>query len=511
MGTVVRELESKYEPAGDAAMPDLAALDGVASVEEPEPHQLDATYFDTRDLALSAAGVTLRRRAGGSDAGWHLKVPAQNGGRDELREPLAGVPEDVVPEPLAQAIQLYTRGDELDAVVRLHTRRQTFLLHDADGRTVAEVSDDLVTAEVLEQGEPSSTSAWRDWEVELVDGDESLLDAAGELLQASGALPASAPSKLARALGERIPAPPADPIATGKPGSKTTEVVASYLREQLAEIKYRDPLVRRDVPDAVHRMRVAIRRLRSVLASYRPLFDRDRTEPLRDEMKWIAGVLGDARDAEVMHERLNRLIAAEPTEQVMGPVTRRVDRQFAAVYRRAHRRAVQAMESERYYALIDALDAVVADPPWTGRAKGPATDVLPARVAKAYRRLRRRVDAAADAPDRSERDRRLHEVRKAAKRARYAAEPLIPLFGRDAKRFVKATKKVQSVLGDYQDAVVTQPALRQLAVQAHLDGDNAFTFGRLHGRQQALAAGLRASYDEAWSRVKAKKRRKWLP
>jgi CHAD domain-containing protein len=288
-------------------------------------------------------------------------------------------------------------------------------------------------------------------------------------------------------------------------------VCGARLREQLAELKYRDPLVRRDVPDAVHKMRVAIRRLRSDLASYRPFLDRNRTEPRRDELKWIAGVLGDARDAEVMQERLSGLISEEPVELVLGQVAQRVDRQLGAAYRLAHRRAVEAMESPRYYTLIDDLDSLVSNPRWDSRAKRPAVDVLPARVAKAFKKLRRRVDAAAEAPDRHSRDERLHEVRKAAKRARYAAEPLVPVVGRDAERFVKATKKLQSVLGDYHDAVVTQPMLRQLAVQAHLDGDNGFTYGRLHARQQAVAAGLRTSYHDAWSRAIAKKRRKWLP
>lgn len=515
MGAVVREIEAKFEPARDGGIPDLTVVDDIVSVADPETHELDAIYFDTDGLALSASGLTLRRRVGGSDAGWHLKIPSPGGGRDELREPLGGGPPEVVPESLERAVHLYTRGQALGAIVQLRTRRRVYRLCDADGRTLAELCDDLVTADTL--GEPeASTKAWREWEVELVDGDDSLLQAAGELLQASGARPASGPSKLARALGNRVPVRDTSVTATsagksGAPDASAADVVGTHLRQQLVELKYRDPLVRRDVPDAVHKMRVAMRRLRSALASYRPLLDRQVTDPLRDELKWIAGILGDARDAEVMRERLAGLIADEPVELVMGPVQQRVNRQLGTAYRVAHRRAVEAMESPRYATLIDKLDAVATNPPWTPRAAEPAVDVLPGRVTKAFKRLRRRVEAVTDAPDRRTRDQRLHEVRKAAKRARYAAEPLVDVLGRDAERFTKATKKLQSVLGDYQDAVVTQPVLRQLAVQAHLDGENGFTYGRLHGRQQALAASLRASYHQAWARAKAKKRRSWLP
>lgn len=512
MGAVVQEIESKYEPIGQGDLPDLTVLDGVASVADPETLDLQATYFDTEDLALGSAGLSLRRRVGGSDAGWHLKVPTPDGARDELREPLGGGQEDAVPEPLERAVQRYARGRTLGEVVRIRTRRRVYRLCDTDGRTLAELCDDLVTADPTGAPDETGRSAWREWEIELVEGEESVLEAAGELLRTTGARPASGPSKVARALGDRLPAPPAADDTEVGPRSSAGEVVAGLLRRQMAELAYRDPLVRYDAPDAVHKMRVATRRLRSALASYRPLLDRTRTEPLRDELKWIAGVLGDARDAEVMRERLAGLLAEEPSEMVMGPVEQRVAREFGAAYRLAHRRAVEAMESRRYYALVDDLDALVAEPPWRrGRAQEPAADVLPKRVAKEFKRLRRRVAVVADAPDRRTRDGRLHEVRKAAKRARYAAEPLVPVVGSDAARFVKATKKLQSVLGDYQDAVVTQPALRRLGVQAHLDGESAFTYGRLHGRQHALAASLRATFHEAWARAKAKKRRKWLP
>lgn len=510
MGAVVREVESKFEPGDGTELPDLTALDDVATVTDPETHELNATYFDTDGLALSAAGLTLRRRTGGGDAGWHLKVPSPDGGRDELREPLGGGAVDAVPTSLERAVQLYVRGRALRPVTEIRTRRRTYRLCDADGHTLAELCDDQVNAATPGDLDGRSASSWREWEVELVSGDEALLEAAGALLEATGARPASGPSKLARALGNRIPKSLVEADEPLGPESSAADVCGARLREQLAELRYRDPLVRHDVPDAVHKMRVAMRRLRSDLASYRPLLDRNRTEPRRDELKWIAGVLGDARDAEVMQERLSGLISEEPVELVLGQVAQRVDRQLGAAYRLAHRRAVVAMESPRYYALIDDLDSLVSNPRWDSRARQPAVDVLPARVAKAFKKLRRRVDAATEAPDRRSRDERLHEVRKAAKRARYAAEPLVPVVGRDAETFVKATKKLQSVLGDYHDAVVTQPMLRQLAVQAHLDGDNAFTYGRLHARQQALAASLRTSYRDAWSRATAKKRRKWL-
>jgi len=509
MGGVVSEIESKFEPADGAMMPELDSLKGIASVAGPSTHELEATYFDTSGLALIAAGLTLRLRTGGDDAGWHLKVPSVEGGRDELREPL-GEATDVVPEPLRAAVQLYARGQDLGAVAHLGTQRTTYQLCDSEGRTLAQVCDDQVTARTLAPADTGLMSAWREWEVELVDGDKSLLKVAGKLLQTSGARPASSRSKLARVLGDRIPESPAGGEEPLRRRSPAADVLGTRLREQVADLSYRDPLVRRDVADAVHKMRVAIRRLRSTLATFRPLLDRQQTEPLRGELKWIAGVLGEARDAEVMHQRLAALIADEPVELVMGPVSRRVDRDLGDAYRLAHERSIEAMQSPRYYSLMDSLEALVTYPPWTPLAEQPAARVLPARVAKDYRRLRRRVRAAHDASDQPTREERMHEVRKAAKRARYAADALAPVYGRDARRFAKATKRLQTVLGDHHDAVVTQPVLRQLAVRAHRDGDNAFSYGRLHARQQARATALQAEYHKAWSRVSRKKLRGWL-
>jgi CHAD domain-containing protein len=179
-------------------------------------------------------------------------------------------------------------------------------------------------------------------------------------------------------------------------------------------------------------------------------------------------------------------------------------------YRGAHDRSVEAMTSDRYFALVDHLDALVADPPWTPVAQEAAHEVLPRRMRKDWKRVRTRVAAADSAPGPEERDVRLHQVRKAAKRARYAAEALTPLYGGEATRFANAAKRVQSLLGDHQDSVVAQRVLRRLGVQAHLAGENGFSFGRLHGLEQAQADRTRAEFAVAWSRASRRKIRRWF-
>src|SRR6266568_2312025 len=133
------ETEIKYEAAAGVALPSFAELPQVARTERAEQEQLDADYFDTDDLRLIRAGITLRRRQGGHDAGWHLKVPAGNHTRREIRLPL-GRPGERVPEELARLVRVHTRGEELRPVAMISTRRRRLLLLDGSGESLAEVA-----------------------------------------------------------------------------------------------------------------------------------------------------------------------------------------------------------------------------------------------------------------------------------------------------------------------------------------------------------------------------------
>jgi inorganic triphosphatase YgiF len=202
----VLETERKYEAEPDFAMPDLAVITGVAAASPPDRLRLAAIYFDTGDLRLAAARITLRRRTGGSDAGWHVKLPAGVDTRREVRFP-AGRSARAVPARVAAVVSGWTGGEPLLPVARLLTARTVRQLTGPDGEALAEVADDLVTASRAAPGPPGSPVswaeplAWREIEVELAGGTAGLLDAAGQLLLRAGARPARSSSKLARLLG----------------------------------------------------------------------------------------------------------------------------------------------------------------------------------------------------------------------------------------------------------------------------------------------------------------------
>lgn len=499
MTTRHHEVEIKLEAPAEAAVPPLDAVDGVAAVDAPAEHQLTATYFDTPSGALAAAGISLRRRTGGEDAGWHLKLPVE-GGRDELRLPL-GRATATVPEPLREAAALFVRDEPLRPIAEIRTRRTVHRLRDAQERVLVEIADDAVEARPLPTGDASS---WREWEVEVVDGEPADLDAVTAVLEQAGATPAAIGSKIARLLGRDGAA--AGPETRGDGSAEA--VLHDALGMHLTELRRRDPLVRADVDGSVHGMRVAVRRLRSMLASFRPLLDAARSEPLRAELGWIAGLLGEARDAEVLRARLDEIVAAEPAELVMGPVAQRLDDELGARYRTAHARAVEAMRSERYLGLMDELERFASEPPWSGAGTDHAA--LRERVRRELRRMRRRAAVAESAPPNSTRDDRLHATRKAAKRVRYAAELLEPTHGRDAARLATAAKRVQSALGEQHDTVIARALLRELGVRAHLDGENAFGYGVLHARERATAEALERDAERAWAEASRKRLRRWL-
>src|SRR5262249_25759150 len=242
------ETEIKYEAPADVALPSFAELAEVARAEEAADEQLDAVYFDTEDLRLIRAGVTLRRRQGGHDAGWHLKIPGGNDARREIAVPL-GRTRQRVPEELARMVMVHTRGRELKAVARISTARTRQLLLDDAGEQLAEVASDDVTARAL--GDSPGVSRWREVEVELTGGSRDVLDAADRLLARAGLSRARRSAKLARALDfqsdgqERQPhagaAWQAGQTSLSSPAGK---VLAAYLASQVSALHAVAPLVR---------------------------------------------------------------------------------------------------------------------------------------------------------------------------------------------------------------------------------------------------------------------------
>ena len=298
-----------------------------------------------------------------------------------------------------------------------------------------------------------------------------------------------------------------DQDGSPSPDGPAGRVLHRLLVEQRAELDRREDGIRGGVPDSVHKARVATRRLRSALGVYRPLVDRNVTDRIRRELRWLARTLGDARDLEVVHERLRGLLDEEPPSLVVGPVAARIDATYAGRQQEADAHVQRALDSPRHQELLAALDDLVTAPPWTAAAEAPAREVLLPRVRREWKALGRCVRAIPGAADR---DRAVHDASKAAKSLRYVVEALVPAWGADAERLAGAAKEISSLLGERQDTVVARRDLAALAREASAAGESAFTYGRLHAREEADAARLDRDFEGLWATSSRKRLRAWL-
>jgi len=276
------------------------------------------------------------------------------------------------------------------------------------------------------------------------------------------------------------------------------DVVARAIADGLARLVEGEALVRQDNnnPRGVHQTRVATRRLRSDLRTFRVALDTQWAAELRAELGWLGGVLGAARNADVLQQRLTERGKALPPGSAAG--VKEAMTALAEHRARAHAALLDALGSERAHILIGRLVEAEQAPPLAGEADRPASIALPRIVRGAYKALDRGVRSLADPPS----DAELHAVRIRAKRCRYAAEACAPALGKPARRLARAAEALQEALGELSDAVAAEQWLRDFSQQAGSSA-GAFAAGELAVLEQAAAFRARSRWPKAWSAVKA--------
>ena len=493
----MREREIKFLVGSGGGLPAPAELvHGLGSVAVDEVDQ-DAVYFDTSDLRLTRAGASLRYR---SDDGWTVKLPQSVSSmivRDELS--FAGDDTDEPPDEATAFVRAIARSAPLLPVAEIRTHRRRLRLRDRRGRPVGEIDDDVV------RGAAEGSNGVRFHEVEFEVADDAspkIVAKVVKRLQAAGAKPDGNRSKVSRVLGDSAEAPPDLPPAPALDRRSTVEDLA---RATLANGTHRlvaaDPIVRvGEDPEGVHQARVATRRLRSDLRTLRPVLDRAWSEPLRDELRWIGGLLGRVRDADVLAGLLaEHADTLRPGQHAVGhqldppdrgPTSRRPDdaapgHELHAVFGIARSTGRGRTRAPTSYA--------------RGRQQQAKVDEVAARlIRKPWKRLRDQVQRlAADPPDQD-----LHEVRKVAKQARYALEAVAPATGKQARRAAKRLAALQDTLGDHQDAVVGAQWIERAALRSNDDVDTAFVAGELAESFAADRRRLRQAWPDQWKRAR---------
>lgn len=492
--TVVHERERKFDLDPGRRLPELTVAGPVATQRGPLALRLDATYFDTEDARLLRAGITLRKRTGGTDAGWHLKLPAGSGARDEVQLPTDAA-DSGVPRELTERVRSHVDPDGLIEIAHLHTERCQYDLLDTRGKALAVLTDDTVTGEVA--GRVAHLDGWRELEIELDPAAPSgLLDTLGDALTRAGARPAHWSSKLRRLLADILPA-----RTDVDRGSTAGEVTVAYLRTQVDALRRHDIGVRRDADDAIHQLRVAMRRLRSVLTGFRGVLDRDRTRDLTAELKWAGRALSDARDAEVLRDLITEELSAVAEVSGVDGARRILSRHVGDMVTKSRGTVHDVLTSPRYAALLGTLETLVDQPPLTPRAERPARSELRRAITRADRRLAEAVDALDDLAPGPDLDAGLHEVRKKAKQARYAADTVRPAFGRRLRTWRTSVKAIQTTLGDHHDLVEARALLSHATESDGVDAPAAFVLGILHEQARAHGAALHERFSRQWPQM----------
>ncbi|GER23669.1 CHAD domain-containing protein [Zafaria cholistanensis] len=525
------EVERKYDVGGPVSVPNLATVPGVARAVGFPPVELRADYFDTGGGTLGERKIILRRRLGGPDEGWHIKSAAV-GGRMETHFPLGGQ-EAHVPEAVLDAVRVHTRSDPLRPVARVRTRRTVVRLLDGTGALLAEFCDDEVQARAVGGAE----LVWREWEVELGPaGTADLLDGIEAVLLRAGATPSTHLSKLGRVLDAAGPGPHPEAAARSGPGEtgagrpdpdepdpdqpgpdqsgpggpgtaepSAAAVLTAAFRAGLETLRRWDPLVRGDAADAVHQMRIAARTLRSLLHTYGDLFAPEALGRLEDGLRRLGRALAGARDAEVVRDMVDPRCQAVP-EGIPAAVRKQLWAGKNAERRDQMARLDRRLGGARYLALLNDLDAFAAAPPLLLAAAGPASQVLETRVERGLAEVLALAGRAAAADGHGERTDLLHEVRKTAKRLRYAVKAVAVdnvgpggvdgeaggtrtagfTLGPGPSARMHLAADVQDALGRHRDSVMFQKYVRDSARQARKAGHDTFALGVLYGAELAV-------------------------
>lgn len=489
------ERETKLDVGPGFRLPGFdGLLEGVQAIAS-DPEQTQTVYWDTPSLRLARWGCSLRYRDG---QGWTLKLPLLDEGaalaREEIERPGQA---DQVPDELSWLVTAYVRDEALRPTVTLRTVRTRVALADAGRRPIGEVVDD----EVSVLADDATAEGFR--EVEIETRDEHLAGAAMARLRAAGAGATITRPKYLRALGPGPEPAPELSAATSLPrDASVMDVVCNAISASVVRLVRADAGVRlgEDV-EAVHQARVAARRLRSDLRTFRPLLDPSWTAALREEAAWLGASLGGVRDLDVLAARLQQEVSALPEQD--RPAGERLVGRLLAGRSVARARMLDDLRSPRYVALLDTLVAAASQPMVLADAAClPAREAMGALMAGPLRHLAH----ACEAIDRGSSDAVVHAARIRAKRARYAADALAPVFGKGARSFVRAAGKLQDRLGEHQDAVVASAWLRETA---RTYPSTAFVAGLFAAREEEARRGARRSWRSAWKAARRKEPRSW--
>lgn len=477
------------------------ALRRLARKQRPQTHSLHAIYFDTNAFALRRAGLVLRVRTEG--AGYVQTVKSIAGPdvatRTELKSDVADLSPNIASiddKRVRRAIRKAIGDDALKPVFGVDMQRTTVLLTPKRG-TEIEAAFDVGSIKTLDERSEIRTPI-SEFELELLKGSPVDLVACAQELTAGFPLLLSFESKAARgyALAEdRLDLPvSASRVALTKDSTADgafSKILAQCLGHLLGNWVC---VTRTREPEGIHQMRVALRRMRSAIALFRDPF-RASLRSIEGEIRWLAEILGHARDLDVFQDEVFR-----PAADAHGEDERLLE--LATVVRTRRRiawhAALEALESERFRRLVLEITAVTFSRPWLDHAIGgesaviSATDFARDRLSHRYTQAMKIGRRLSDL-DSQER----HELRIRLKKLRYAVDFFASLYPKRAvKKYLRRLGNLQDLLGSLNDAAVARALVRDI-LSEHGERSSAAALG--------YAGGVVAGWHLGHTRERAKR------
>jgi len=481
-----REIELKFAiPASRAA----EVLASIAALADAEPRPLTSTYYDTDKGVLRRAQMALRVRGDGGKYIQTLKDAGDGAlSRGEWEKPVKSARPDLGALKKTPAAGLLPKGAKLTPSFVVEVRRRTADVIEGESRIELAFDHGVAKAKGRE-------AAFVELELELKSGPQWGLFALARRLAGTGDLTLSFTTKAAR--GSALARPPRSfarkfappPLSPDLNTGQAFQAVARACLRQVADNAERLRL--RASPEVIHQLRVGLRRLRSLITSFKTVVADARLPAIKAELKWLTGELDAARNLDVLLHGDYRAAVAQKddAEGLKGLGVR-----LRGARRMAYVRAAGAVESERFRRLLLDLLVWIETGPWTAAEKHAARRTRPiARFAADELKDRRRKIAKRGQHLRDLDPTARHKLRIEAKKLRYAADAFSGLFGRPkrAKAFVEALKLVQDALGDLNDIVVGERLAHEAAViPGRAETDAAFVAGRITGAQSARIAPL---------------------
>ena len=488
-----QELELKFAaPAGRPG-------DGAAAIEAlagAAPHELTSIYFDTAKGSLRRAGMSLRVRRKGDVFTQTLKDGGDGAlSRGEWETRVEGPDPDLGVLKHTPAARILAKAGRVAPVYTIAVRRRTADVVEGDSHI--EIAFDEGAAKARGEAAP-----FAELELELKGGPQWGLFTLARRLAAAGDFTLSFTTKAER--GHALARPPRSfakkfappPLSDDLDAGQAFQRIALACLKQIAANAER--LRRRASPEVIHQLRVGLRRLRSLITSFKQVVSDARLPAIKSELKWLTGELDAARNLDVL---LHGDYRAAVVEKADAAGLKGLGVRLRGARRMAYARAGAAVESERFRRLLIDLLIWIETGPWTASATCAVERERPVRRFAARELGKRRGKIARRGKHLRDLDPHArHKLRIEAKKLRYAADAFAGLFGhaRRAKAFVEALKTVQDTLGELNDIVVGERLAHEAAASpGRAETDSAFVAGRITGAQKARIGPLTDRAEDA--------------